>query len=131
MMLFVNFSPVSTDFIKKSLVNNKNTYGTIPNKGVKKLPKYLMTKENIAENSIEKEKEPVEEPNTFDESKGNPFAFFFEVIEETKMIEWPTANRLFKQFVIVVISLVISAFLIYSIDGVFASLSKSLFEGKN
>ena len=46
-----------------------------------------------------------------------------------KMIEWPSLDRLFKQFVIVVISLVFSAVFIYAIDGIFASLSKFLFEG--
>ena len=46
------------------------------------------------------------------------------------MVEWPSVEKLFKQFVIVVISLVVSAFLIFSVDGIFASLSQFLFEGK-
>jgi preprotein translocase SecE subunit len=55
--------------------------------------------------------------------------FINEITNEMKMIEWPSLDRLFKQFVIVVISLVFSAVFIYSVDGVFASLSKFLFEG--
>jgi len=56
-------------------------------------------------------------------------SFIKEITTEMKMIEWPSVDRLFKQFVIVVISLVFSAIFIYSVDGVFASLSKLLFEG--
>jgi preprotein translocase SecE subunit len=56
--------------------------------------------------------------------------FFFEVKNEVEMIEWPSFAKLFKQFVIVVISLVFSAIFIYSIDGFFAYFSKIFFEGK-
>ena len=63
------------------------------------------------------------------ENKENSLSFFKEITTEMKMIEWPSVDRLFKQFVIVVISLVFSAVFIYAIDGIFASLSKFLFEG--
>jgi len=56
-------------------------------------------------------------------------SFIKEITTEMQMIEWPSVDRLFKQFVIVVISLVFSAIFIYSVDGIFASLSKLLFEG--
>mmetsp|Transcript_1000 Transcript_1000/g.2178 ORF Transcript_1000/g.2178 Transcript_1000/m.2178 type:complete len:84 (-) Transcript_1000:192-443(-) len=55
--------------------------------------------------------------------------FFQEVKDEIKMIEWPTLDRVLKQFVIVVISLVFSALFIFSIDGLFAAGNKILFEG--
>jgi|Transcript_43418 preprotein translocase SecE subunit len=64
-----------------------------------------------------------------DENDENTLTFIQEITSEMKMIEWPSIDRLFKQFVIVVISLVFSAIFIYSVDGVFASLSKLLFEG--
>jgi preprotein translocase SecE subunit len=67
---------------------------------------------------------------TFFETNKNFLNFFWEVKNEIKMIEWPTFDKLFKQFVIVVMSLVLSALLIYSIDGFFAFLSQILFEGK-
>ena len=63
------------------------------------------------------------------ENKEDSLSFFKEITTEMKMIEWPSLDRLFKQFVIVVISLVFSAVFIYAIDGIFASLSKFLFEG--
>jgi len=63
-------------------------------------------------------------------SENFPVSFLKEIIDETKMVEWPSVEKLFKQFVIVVISLVVSAFLIFSVDGIFASLSQFLFEGK-
>lgn len=68
-----------------------------------------------------------EEKEVKDQS--NSLNFVNEITAEMKMIEWPSLDRLFKQFVIVVISLVFSAVFIYSVDGVFASLSKFLFEG--
>jgi preprotein translocase SecE subunit len=67
---------------------------------------------------------------TFFEANKNFLNFFLEVKNEINMIEWPTFDKLFKQFVIVVMSLVLSALLIYSIDGFFAFLSQILFEGK-
>ena len=63
------------------------------------------------------------------ENKDNALSFIKEISTEMKMIEWPSLDRLFKQFVIVVISLVFSAVFIYAIDGIFASLSKFFFEG--
>ena len=63
------------------------------------------------------------------EKNENIFSFLKEIASEMKMIEWPSLDRLFKQFVIVVISLVFSAIFIYSVDGVFSSLSKFFFEG--
>lgn len=63
------------------------------------------------------------------ENEINALSFIKEISTEMKMIEWPSLDRLFKQFVIVVISLVFSAVFIYAIDGIFASLSKFLFEG--
>jgi preprotein translocase SecE subunit len=74
------------------------------------------------ENS-EENKEYVKERNE------NMFSFLKEIATEMKMIEWPSLDRLFKQFVIVVLSLVFSAIFIYSVDGVFSSLSKFFFEG--
>ncbi len=65
------------------------------------------------------------------DSETNWFSFWKEISEEIKMVEWPSVDRLFKQFVIVLISLVVSAFIIYSVDGLFAWGSKILFEGKN
>ena len=78
------------------------------------------------ENSLD---EPTK--NLEGEKKGENSIFFFfkETLTEMNMIEWPSLDRLFKQFVIVVISLVFSAVFIYSVDGIFASLSRFLFEG--
>ena len=73
----------------------------------------------------------MDDQNKNDKKIFMPFIFFKEIIEETQMVEWPSKERLFKQFVIVVISLVISALLVFSVDGIFASLSQFLFEGKN
>jgi len=77
------------------------------------------------ENSDEKN-QTIEKKEEDDQSI---FSFFKETLTEMNMIEWPSLDRLFKQFVIVVISLVFSAVFIYSVDGVFASMSKFLFEG--
>jgi len=82
----------------------------------------LLCKSDKVEETIE-----VEYKN--DEPTENTVSFLKEISTEMKMIEWPSLDRLFKQFVIVVISLVFSAVFIYSVDGVFASLSKYLFEG--
>lgn len=56
--------------------------------------------------------------------------FFKEVNQEVRLVEWPTLDRLFRQFVIVIVSLVFSALVIYTVDGIFASASKFLFEGR-
>lgn len=87
-----------------------------------------LLKEKI--NANEKQEPDFENNNKNLKSKKNLFSFWEEILEEAKMVEWPTIDRLFKQFVIVVISLVISAFIIYSVDGLFAWGSKLLFEGK-
>jgi preprotein translocase SecE subunit len=73
----------------------------------------------------------MDDQNKNDKKNFMPFMFLKEIIEETQMVEWPSTERLFKQFVIVVISLVVSALLVFSVDGIFASLSQFLFEGKN
>jgi preprotein translocase SecE subunit len=78
-----------------------------------------------ADNSDEKNQN-IEKEGENDQSI---FSFFKETLTEMNMIEWPSLDRLFKQFVIVVISLVFSAVFIYSVDGIFASMSKFLFEG--
>mmetsp|Transcript_19111 Transcript_19111/g.38993 ORF Transcript_19111/g.38993 Transcript_19111/m.38993 type:complete len:135 (-) Transcript_19111:1190-1594(-) len=94
--------------------------------------KTIYSKKNEEE---EKEHDLTEEngksTDTGNQSKNSVFLFIKEVAEETRMVEWPSLDRLFKQFVIVVISLVLSAFVIYSVDGIFASISQFLFEGKN
>lgn len=77
--------------------------------------------ENVDKNDLEKEKN--------EDNDENILNFFKEITNEMKMIEWPSLDRLFKQFVIVVISLVFTFVFIYSVDGIFASLSKYLFEG--
>ena len=70
------------------------------------------------------------EKNESESQENSILAFFQEVKDEIKMVEWPTIDRLSKQFVIVVISLVFSSILIFSVDGLFATMSKYLFEGK-
>lgn len=81
----------------------------------------LFCKNEIYDENVQsEEEEKTEEKN---------LTFINDITNEMKMIEWPSLDRLFKQFVIVVISLVFSAVFIYSVDGVFASLSKFLFEG--
>ena len=72
---------------------------------------------------MQKEKEDLSEKNI------TILDFFQEVNDEIKMIEWPSVDRVFKQFVIVVISLVFSALFVFSIDGLFAAANKILFEG--
>ena len=79
--------------------------------------------------NLEKKSETSYDEDKPVENKENSLSFFKEITTEMKMIEWPSVDRLFKQFVIVVISLVFSAVFIYAIDGIFASLSKFLFEG--
>lgn len=81
----------------------------------------------FCKNEISDENVQSEEKNKKTEEKS--LKFINDITNEMKMIEWPSLDRLFKQFVIVVISLVFSAVFIYSVDGVFASLSKFLFEG--
>jgi preprotein translocase SecE subunit len=105
------------DIICSSAFSSKNI--TLPN--YKKNFK-LLCKSDKVEETIE-----IEYKN--DEPTENTVSFLKEISTEMKMIEWPSLDRLFKQFVIVVISLVFSAVFIYSVDGVFASLSKYLFEG--
>jgi len=70
------------------------------------------------------------EKNETKSEENSILAFFQEVKDEVNMVEWPTIDRLSKQFVIVVISLVFSSILIFSVDGLFATMSKYLFEGK-
>mmetsp|Transcript_21578 Transcript_21578/g.54454 ORF Transcript_21578/g.54454 Transcript_21578/m.54454 type:complete len:122 (+) Transcript_21578:763-1128(+) len=75
---------------------------------------------------------PIKMQKNEEESSGNKSTildFFQEVKDEIKMIEWPALDRVLKQFVIVVISLVFSALFIFSIDGLFAAGNKILFEG--
>mmetsp|Transcript_35429 Transcript_35429/g.70899 ORF Transcript_35429/g.70899 Transcript_35429/m.70899 type:complete len:124 (+) Transcript_35429:4049-4420(+) len=103
----------------KLISNTKSLYVLKPTKE-KKL--YSL---KVSDNNKE-----LQEENSSIPKKNNIWSFIKEVAEETRMIEWPSLERLFKQFVIVVISLVLSAFLIYSVDGFFASLSQFLFEGK-
>mmetsp|Transcript_3064 Transcript_3064/g.7176 ORF Transcript_3064/g.7176 Transcript_3064/m.7176 type:complete len:128 (-) Transcript_3064:102-485(-) len=95
----------------------------INKKKAQRSPISLKASENGKEDNTKTEKE--------EENVNSIFSFIKEVAEETRMVEWPSLERLFKQFVIVVISLVISAFIIYSVDGFFASLSQFLFEGKS
>ncbi len=54
--------------------------------------------------------------------------FLKEVYEESKTIEWPSAGRVFKILVIVIVSIIVSAIAIYIVDGFFFSLSQYLFE---
>ena len=89
-------------------------------KSTKNIP--IFCKNKISDENVQSE----EEEKKIEEKK---LTFINEITNEMKMIEWPSIDRLFKQFVIVVISLVFSAVFIYSVDGVFASLSKFLFEG--
>mmetsp|Transcript_22761 Transcript_22761/g.34676 ORF Transcript_22761/g.34676 Transcript_22761/m.34676 type:complete len:128 (+) Transcript_22761:83-466(+) len=95
----------------------------INKKKAQRSPISLKASGNGKEDNTKTEKE--------EENVNSIFSFIKEVAEETRMVEWPSLERLFKQFVIVVISLVISAFIIYSVDGFFASLSQFLFEGKS
>lgn len=96
------------------------------------LKKWTLSKNKSTINSFCKEnssEETTENLENKEESKKDIFFFFKETVSELNMIEWPSLDRLFKQFVIVVISLVFSAIFIYSVDGIFASMSKFLFEG--
>ncbi|AFP65490.1 preprotein translocase secE subunit (nucleomorph) [Chroomonas mesostigmatica CCMP1168] len=115
--------------IKKNLCKEENKI--FFNKKIKKesfikLSSPLNEKKN---DSMQKEDKPTDkDENYFSE------IFFLDFIKEVrneiKMVEWPTLNRLFRQFVIVVVSLVFSSLMVYSVDGLFASASKLLFEGK-
>jgi preprotein translocase SecE subunit len=98
--------------IRKTIVNQKTNGNE---------EKFVLNKE------LESETESL---NVDSNSNNNIYSFWKEISEEIKMIEWPSVDRLFKQFVIVVISLVFSAFVIYSVDGLFAWGSGILFEGK-
>lgn len=56
--------------------------------------------------------------------------FFFELFEETKLIEWPSTGRIFQLFVSVILSIIVTAALVYTADGVFGWLARLLFEVK-
>ncbi len=112
---------------KKSFISNYTSYITIKKQ-------ILKEKENNNQESFNTNQEQNVEfiNNDFKlDSETNWFSFWKEISDEVKMVEWPSIDRLFKQFVIVLISLVVSAFIIYSVDGLFAWGSKILFEGKN
>nr|UXY87357.1 preprotein translocase secE subunit [Cryptomonas sp.] len=68
--------------------------------------------------------------NKFNNNHSDIIIFLKEIYNDVKRIEWPTIDKLFKQFVIVSISLVSSALFIYSVDGLFAWGSKFLFESE-
>jgi preprotein translocase SecE subunit len=149
-MLFINVAKIidtknkiliKQNFFKINL--NENMKKNCKNKFYRKnLIKINENNNNISKNEnnvdIEKESEKFnlkiqdipQNETTFFEANKNFLNFFLEVKNEINMIEWPTFDKLFKQFVIVVMSLVLSALLIYSIDGFFAFLSQILFEGK-
>nr|UXY87853.1 preprotein translocase secE subunit [Cryptomonas curvata] len=119
-------------------INIKNNYNWISmhnknfvtkTKTIRKTPINQKLNDNEEIYPINKELE-TENLNNESSSNDNLYSFWKEITEEIKMIEWPSVDRLFKQFVIVVISLVLSAFVIYSVDGLFAWGSKILFEGK-
>ena len=107
----------------------QNRFILIENKKYRNVVICQKMNENDKNFKINKESE-IEIPITNSDSNNNFYSFWKEITEEIKMIEWPSIDRLFKQFVIVIISLVFSAFVIYSVDGVFAWGSKFLFEGK-
>jgi preprotein translocase SecE subunit len=108
-------------------LRSKNNY--FPENSMKNKP-YQSKKIKFALNcDPEKKNEIGYNENKPIENEDNALSFIKEISTEMKMIEWPSLDRLFKQFVIVVISLVFSAVFIYAIDGIFASLSKFLFEG--
>jgi len=109
----------------KSIIVFKTKYNKLACESLLKIDKIYEKKIKI-KNSIIKMVNEKEEKS----SEDFPVSFLKEIIDETKMVEWPSVEKLFKQFVIVVISLVVSAFLIFSVDGIFASLSQFLFEGK-
>jgi len=118
-MTFVNFLPLR--IIKTNSTNcSKNMFLKNQTLNINKVKIYQSCK-------LEKNQEKTSYKK--DENDENTLTFLQEIIFEMKMIEWPSIDRLFKQFVIVVISLVFSAIFIYSVDGVFTSLSKILFEG--
>jgi len=72
-------------------------------------------------------KEEYDSDNKIDDNF-NLLTFITEISYEIKNIEWPSFERLFRQFVVVIISLVFSGFFIYSVDGIFGYLSRTLFE---
>ena len=108
----------------KSIIVFKTKYNKLACESLLRIDKIYEKKIKI-KNSIIKMVNEKEEKS----SEDFPVSFLKEIIDETKMVEWPSVEKLFKQFVIVVISLVVSAFLIFSVDGIFASLSQFLFEG--
>lgn len=116
-MAFISFSSKNTTSLKK------NYSSLFPYKNSNRCPV-----KKISHLFCEPEKSKLNEEIEAKDQDNN-LNFVNEITTEMKMIEWPSLDRLFKQFVIVVISLVFSAIFIYSVDGVFASLSKFLFEG--
>jgi preprotein translocase SecE subunit len=124
---------LSTVLIKKNSPNNYYLIYNYKRKNVKFQKNIFKEKTNDGlENydaNYQTETNNKESLENLKENK-NLISFWKEISEEIKMVEWPTLDRLLKQFVIVIISLVFSAFIIYSVDGLFAWVSKFLFEGK-
>mmetsp|Transcript_46062 Transcript_46062/g.115553 ORF Transcript_46062/g.115553 Transcript_46062/m.115553 type:complete len:122 (+) Transcript_46062:1607-1972(+) len=110
---YVKLKNFQSYFSTEKTINNPN-YVFFPIKTTKKSFSQIRMQEN---------------ENNISEKKSTILDFFQEVNDEIKMIEWPTLDRVLKQFVIVVISLVFSALFIFSIDGLFAAGNKILFEG--
>lgn len=132
--MYINFiSNLSTVLIKKNSPNNYYLIYNYKRKNVKFQKNIFKEKTNDGlENydaNYQTETNNKESLENLKENK-NLISFWKEISEEIKMVEWPTLDRLLKQFVIVIISLVFSAFIIYSVDGLFAWVSKFLFEGK-
>jgi len=113
----------------KKIKKGKNNF-PIHKISEKKFRKFYFNLYDSNESSFEKK----EEPNGKKENESSDIFFLDfmkEIKDEIKMVEWPTLNKLFRQFVIVVLSLVFSALMVFSVDGFFASASKFLFEGKS
>ena len=115
---------IEQDFTSTLLTKNKNM--TPMNVALRNLNKTKLSSRNDGD----KDDLMFKKEENLDKSKMNILDFLQDVKDEIKMVEWPTIDRLSKQFVIVVMSLVFSALFIFSIDGLFASASKYLFEGK-
>ena len=120
-MTFINYSFFKISKIQKDACPKSLPFNNYILKKNKNILKLRCKPENIDKNELEKEKNGDNDENILN--------FFKEITVEMRMIEWPSLDRLFKQFVIVVISLVFTFVFIYSVDGIFASLSKYLFEG--
>eukprot|EP00171_Calliarthron_tuberculosum_P017076 IDg17076t1 len=54
--------------------------------------------------------------------------FLKETLEELKTIDWPSASRVFKITIIIIISIIIASAGIYAVDGFFSSIAQMLFE---